>query len=110
MPRSTLSNQALPPEVNDQLVELGKRIRQARVARQLTLADLAARIFVTPKTLGRVEAGDPGVSLGVLASTLFALSHQRDLDQLLGEDAVAAAHQRARLPQRASARARFLTR
>jgi transcriptional regulator with XRE-family HTH domain len=110
MARSSLSSQALPPEVSDQLIHLGQRIRQARLARQLTLVELAARVFVTPKTLGRVEAGDPGVSLAVLASTLSALSHQPDLDHLVREDAVAAAHQRARLPQRASPRARFLTR
>lgn len=110
MSRATLSNEALPVEITDQLVQLGKRIQQARVSRGLTREALAARVYVTSKTLGRVEAGDPGVSIGVLASTLYALEHGRDLDELVAADAVAAAHQRARLPQRASARRRFLTR
>lgn len=34
---------------------------------------MAERAFISRKTLGRVERGDPGVSLGVYASVLFAL-------------------------------------
>ncbi len=34
---------------------------------------MAERAFITRKTLGRVERGDPGVSLGIYASVLFVL-------------------------------------
>ena len=34
---------------------------------------MAQRAFVTRKTLGRVERGDPGISLGIFGSVMFAL-------------------------------------
>lgn len=34
---------------------------------------MAERAFISRKTLGRVERGDPGVSLGIYASVLFVL-------------------------------------
>ena len=34
---------------------------------------MAERAFITRKTLGRVERGDPAVSLGIYASVLFVL-------------------------------------
>ena len=34
---------------------------------------VAERAFVTRKTLGRIERGDPGVSIGIYASVLFVL-------------------------------------
>ena len=34
---------------------------------------MAERAFISRKTLGRVERGDPAVSLGIYASVLFVL-------------------------------------
>lgn len=34
---------------------------------------MAERAFITRKTLGRVERGDPAVSLGIYASVLYVL-------------------------------------
>jgi transcriptional regulator with XRE-family HTH domain len=41
-------------------VELGRRMAQARLARNLTQADLASRAGVSPRTLARLEAGGGG--------------------------------------------------
>lgn len=37
------------------------------------MAIMADRAFIARKTLGRVERGDPSVSLGIYASVLFVL-------------------------------------
>jgi len=37
------------------------------------MALMAERAFITRKTLGRVERGDPSVSLGIYSSVLFVL-------------------------------------
>jgi len=42
---------------------------------------MAERAFITRKTLGRVERGDPAVSLGIYASVLFVLGM---VDRLAG--------------------------
>ena len=92
--------EALPVPVTDALARLGQRLRQARIARKLTLDDMAAKVFVTPKTLRRVEAGMPGVSLATVASVLFVLGRTQDLEGLMADDRVLASRQQARFPQR----------
>ena len=42
---------------------------------------MAERSFITRKTLGRVERGDPTVSMGIYASVLFVLGM---VDRLAG--------------------------
>jgi transcriptional regulator with XRE-family HTH domain len=88
------------------LTHLGQRIRQARIARNLTLAELASRVFVTEKTLRRIESGDPGASLSLLVNTLFALGRLQDMDMLLADDRISAMQLRRRLPRRASSTTR----
>jgi transcriptional regulator with XRE-family HTH domain len=43
---------------------LGAEIRLARRRRRWTQAELAARAGITPRTLYKIEHGDPSVSLG----------------------------------------------
>jgi DNA-binding XRE family transcriptional regulator len=43
--------------------ELGEQIQIARKRRQMTLDEMSSRMFVTRKTLFRLENGLPGVSL-----------------------------------------------
>lgn len=102
MSRNTRSAQALPSEVADAVARLGKRIRQARIARGMTLSEMAAKVFVTTKTLRRVETGDPSASVAVLASALLVLGRASDFDHLMADDRILA----MRLAQRAPRRAR----
>lgn len=67
------------PQVNAALLDLGERLRRARVARDWTLADLGSRIGVQPHTLGRLEKGAPGASVETLALVLW---HMNLLEQL----------------------------
>ena len=58
--------------MRQQIVQLGRQIQLARKRRGLTMQEMADRMFVTRKTLTRLESGDPGVSVGVLASASTA--------------------------------------
>lgn len=69
----------LPPDVAKKLNVIGERIAQARKRRRITMDDLASRMYVTRNTLSRLEKGDPGVSLGVMASALWVLGLDQDL-------------------------------
>ncbi len=45
---------------------LGRLIRQARIERKQTLADLAERASISRGLLQRIEQGDPGCSIGAV--------------------------------------------
>lgn len=62
---------------------LGQRLRAARRARKETLAGLEKRVRVHRTTLGRLERGDPTVSLGVLMRVLEALDALSDIELLV---------------------------
>lgn len=55
------------------LRKLGADIHDARRRRRLTMSVIADRAFTSRATLQRVEAGDPGVSIGIYAAVLQAL-------------------------------------
>lgn len=84
------------------LRKLGVDIHDARRRRRLTMAVIAERAFTSRATLQRVEAGDPGVSIGIYAAVLQALGL---LDGLLeiadaARDTVGQSLATAALPQR----------
>ena len=45
---------------------LGQLVREARVAKALTAADLATRAGISRALLARIEKGDPGCSIGAV--------------------------------------------
>jgi transcriptional regulator with XRE-family HTH domain len=71
--KSSRALPALPSQVRKALRKLGQDLSAARKRRRLTMALLAERAFVSRVTLGRVERGDPGVSIGIYATVLFVL-------------------------------------
>jgi transcriptional regulator with XRE-family HTH domain len=52
------------PAVARQAQLLGERVRQARIARRWTQADLAERARISAPTMLRIEQGNVAVSLG----------------------------------------------
>jgi transcriptional regulator with XRE-family HTH domain len=70
------------------LQQLGERLSLARKRRGLKQTDLAKRMHTTPRTLYRLERGDPTVSLGILARMLEALELDRELDGVIAQDTV----------------------
>lgn len=89
------------PGARRQVVALGARLRSARLRRQMTQAELAARIGVAKATLLKLEAGNPATSLATLLRALHVLGLGGDIDALAASDSVGiaiqdSARQRAR--------------
>jgi transcriptional regulator with XRE-family HTH domain len=95
-------NNKIPNGMEQALYLIGERISTARKRRKLTMEDMALRMFVTRKTLSRLEKGDPGVSLGVLASALWVLGLEKDLLSIAApeNDKTGAFLEKQRLPER----------
>ena len=102
MDQNTPLNNSLPVEITECISILGERIRLARKRRGLTMQEMASRMFVTRKTLARLEKGEPGVSLAVLTAALWVLGLENDLKNLANpeQDTVGIFHERKRLPER----------
>ncbi len=64
-------------------MELGRRLRVARIARNESMAVFAARIGVSVPTLRAMERGAPTVQVGAWANALWALDRLEDLATVL---------------------------
>ena len=91
-----------PAAVKRVLRTLGADLREARQRRRLTMAVVAERAFTSRSTLQRVEAGDPGVSIGIYAAVLQALGLLDGLRQLADptQDVIGQSLSSAQLPKR----------
>ena len=78
-----MASRPLPPSVQRTLRALGRDIRIARKKRRFPVADFAARMGVSPGTVVRLERGEPGVAVGVVAMALLALGELNRLEGLL---------------------------
>ncbi len=105
MSQSNLPSKGLPPEINDTIRILGEHIRIARIRRNLTMEEMSSRMFITRRTLARLEKGESGVSLAVFASALWVLGLDDNLKNIAdpAQDTVGIFHERKKLPKRASA-------
>ena len=73
----------LPPKLRRSLTKIGGDISVARKKRNLTVAMMAERLGVAKATYLRVEKGDPSVSMGAYAMTLFVLGFADALSDLV---------------------------
>jgi transcriptional regulator with XRE-family HTH domain len=87
---------------SDAMAKLGGNLRIARKRRGLRIVDLAQAAHCSQDTLRRLEIGDPGVSLGVLARVMEALgcAHQLALMMDAADDTDGLRTEVQRLPQR----------
>lgn len=65
------------------IVTLGENLRIARKRRGLRIVDLAQSAGCGQDTLRRLETGDPGVSLGVLARVAAAIGCEQELASMM---------------------------
>jgi transcriptional regulator with XRE-family HTH domain len=102
MPKATPSRKALPTALRKTITLLGQDIATARTRRRIPQRLLAQRMMVSLDTLQRLEKGDPGVSIGVVASALWALGMSERLSALAApdHDTVGKTEELARLPRR----------
>lgn len=91
-----------PAAVRRALHKLGSDIHDARRRRQLPMSVVADRAFTSRTTLQRIEAGDPGVGIGIYAAVLHALGLLEDLGRIadISRDSVGQALASVRLPTR----------
>lgn len=76
------------PQERRLLAELGERLRLARLRRKLSNAAVAQRAGIARTTLYKVEAGDPGATLGSYVRVLAVLGLENDLQGLAADDKV----------------------
>ncbi len=84
------------------IVKLGENLRIARKRRGLRIVDLAQAAGSSQDTLRRLESGDPGVSLGVLARVAAAIGCAQELASVMdpAKDFEGLKSEVQRLPQR----------
>ena len=79
MKQKSSLKKSLPPNVDGALRELGDNLRIARKRRGWTIDNMASRMFVSRQTLSRLEHGDSGAGLAVLATALWVLGLDKDI-------------------------------
>ncbi len=73
----------LPIPVQKALLKLGQDISDSRRRRRIPMALMAERADLSRATLGKIEKGDPTVSLGGYAAVLFVLGLTERLGDLM---------------------------
>jgi transcriptional regulator with XRE-family HTH domain len=81
--RPSRSLTALPLPVQKALRKLGADISAARKRRRISMQLMADRAFTSRQTLGRLERGEPSVSMGIYATVLFILGMTKRLADLV---------------------------
>jgi transcriptional regulator with XRE-family HTH domain len=81
-----MSNFAAPLQAAERVVQLGQRIRVARIRRGWSVADLASKAGINRNTLTALELGKPGTAVGVCVTVLWALGLDQSLDAVADPD------------------------
>ena len=82
MPKTTRALLQLPPATAGAIEKLGADLAVARLRRKESLRSWAQRMGVTVPTLQRLEAGDPSVGIGIVATALWLIQRDGELGKL----------------------------
>lgn len=82
MPKTAKALLQLPPATSAAIEKLGADLAVARLRRKESLKTWAKRMGVSIPTLQRLEAGDPGVGIGIVATALWLLNRDGELRNL----------------------------
>jgi transcriptional regulator with XRE-family HTH domain len=82
MPKTARALLQLPPATAGAIEKLGADLAVARLRRKESLRSWAQRLGVTVSTLQRLEAGDPSVGIGIVASALWLIQRDGELRHL----------------------------
>ena len=91
------------PSLQRILKEVGENIRLARLRRRLSAQLVAERAGMSRSTLGAIEHGEAGVTIGAYANVLMSLGLEKDLKLIARDDELGRKLQDANLPVRARA-------
>lgn len=90
---------------SESLQRLGKRVRLARLRRNLTQAELAERMGAARMSVVSLERGRPGVALGTVLKALTVLGYTDRIADLLASDPIGEGMEAVSGRKRASIRA-----
>lgn len=76
------------PQEQSLLTQLGVRLKLARMRRKLSNAVVAQRAGISRTSLYKVEAGDPGATLGTYLRVMAVLGLEGDVNGLAADDKV----------------------
>lgn len=82
MPKTARALLQLPPSTAAAIEKLGADLAVARLRRKESLKAWANRMGVSVPTLQRLEAGDPSVGLGIVATALWLIQRDGELKNL----------------------------
>jgi len=82
MPKTARALLQLPPATSAAIEKLGADLAVARLRRKESLKTWAQRMGVSVPTLQRLEAGDPAVGLGIVATALWLIQRDGELRHL----------------------------
>ncbi len=82
MPKTARALLQLPPATAGAIEKLGADLAVARLRRKESLRSWAQRLGVTVSTLQRLEAGDPAVGIGIVATALWLIQRDGELRAL----------------------------
>ena len=82
MPKAPAALSTLPPLAVSSLKRLGESLAIARVRRKESQRIWAKRLGVSVPTLIRLERGDPGVGIGIVATALWMIGRAEALAEL----------------------------
>lgn len=82
MPKTARALQQLPPATAAAIEKLGADLAVARLRRKESLKTWANRMGVSVPTLQRLEAGDPSVGIGIVATALWLIKRDGELSNL----------------------------
>ena len=82
MSRTPKAIDRLPPSTLAAIEKLGADLAVARLRRKESLASWAKRMGVSISPLQRLEAGDPAISIGIIASALWLMSRDGAIAEL----------------------------
>jgi transcriptional regulator with XRE-family HTH domain len=76
------------PQEQRLLTQLGERFKLARLRRKLSNAVVAQRAGISRTSLYKVEAGDPGATMGTYLRVMAVLGLEGDINGLAADDKV----------------------
>lgn len=82
MPKTARALLHLPSATAAAIEKLGADLAVARLRRKESLKTWAKRMGVSVPTLQRLEAGDPGVGIGIVATALWLIKRDGELSHL----------------------------
>ncbi len=82
MPKTAKALLQLPPATAAAIEKLGADLAVARLRRKESLKTWAGRMGVSIPTVQRLEAGDPSVGIGIIATALWLINRDAEIGNL----------------------------